>query len=124
MIQRSQRRQTGPRRGIYLLLVAGLLGLSACQPPPAPPDRLKIGTLLPITGDLSPYGSAMQDTAQWAVDTANACGGVLGQPIALVAADDQTDPAAASAAMTKLTERSRDGHRWGSLQFGGQRDDR
>jgi ABC-type branched-subunit amino acid transport system substrate-binding protein len=107
IIQRSQRHQTGLRRKIYLLIVAGLLGIPACQQPPPPPDRLKIGTLLPITGDLSSYGSAMQDTAQWAVDTANACGGVMGQPIALVAADDQTDPAAASAAMTKLTESDR-----------------
>ncbi len=86
---------------------AGGLLLTACQPSPPAPEQLKLGTLLPITGDLSQYGSAMQDTARLAVDTANACGGVLGQPIDLIAADDQTEPAAAVAAMTKLVESDR-----------------
>jgi ABC-type branched-subunit amino acid transport system substrate-binding protein len=111
MIRRSQRvsrwhaaiRPWVGATGLWLLTA----GLTACQSPPPPPDQLKIGTLLPITGDLSQYGSAMQDTAQLAVDTANACGGVLGRSIALVAADDQTDPVAAAAAMTKLVESDR-----------------
>jgi branched-chain amino acid transport system substrate-binding protein/neutral amino acid transport system substrate-binding protein len=65
---------------------------------------LKIGTLLPITGDLSQYGSSMQDSARLLVDTVNACGGVLGQPITLVSEDDQTDPAVGAQAMSKLVE--------------------
>jgi ABC-type branched-subunit amino acid transport system substrate-binding protein len=101
--------RSGLRSGqIVPWMVFGLAGvLMACQASPPPPDRLKIGTLLPITGDLSQYGSAMQDTARLAIDTANACGGVLGQPVDLVAADDQTDPAAAVAATTKLLESDR-----------------
>jgi ABC-type branched-subunit amino acid transport system substrate-binding protein len=65
---------------------------------------LKIGTLLPITGDLAQYGGPMQDAAQLAVETINACDGVLGQPINLISEDDQTEPAAGAAAMTKLAE--------------------
>ncbi len=87
--------------------IMGLALLTACQAAPPSPEQLKIGTLLPITGDLSQYGSGMQETAQWAVDTANACGGVLGQPISLVAADDQTDPVAAASAIAKLVESDR-----------------
>lgn len=83
--------------GIILLL------LSACQPAIAPP-HLKIGTLLPITGDLSAYGSSMQTSAQMLVNTVNACGGVLGHPVELITADDQTDPAVGANAMTKLAE--------------------
>ena len=93
-----------------------LLTLAACQPPngtppsgstgsTADPGPLKLGTLLPITGDLAQYGSPMQDAASLLIDTVNAdCGGVLGQPVQFITEDSQTDPARAAAAMTKLVE--------------------
>lgn len=65
---------------------------------------LKLGSLLPITGDLAQYGTTMQDTAQLLIETANACDGALGQPVELVSEDDQTDPAAGASGMTKLAE--------------------
>lgn len=65
---------------------------------------LKLGSLFPTTGDLASIGQNMPVAAQLAVDTINACGGVNGEPVTLVNEDDQTDPAAGSAAMTKLTE--------------------
>jgi neutral amino acid transport system substrate-binding protein len=49
----------------------------------------------------------MPDAAKLAVDTINACGGVNGKPVTLIAEDDQTDPAAGAAAMTKLAESDR-----------------
>jgi len=64
----------------------------------------KLGSLLPLTGDLAQYGQTMQDSVSLLVDTANACGGVMGQPIELISEDDQTDPAAGAAGMTKLAE--------------------
>ncbi len=67
-------------------------------------EGLKIGTLLPITGDLAQFGGPMQDSATLLVQTVNECGGVLGQPVELVSEDDQTDPAAGAEAMTKLSE--------------------
>lgn len=65
---------------------------------------LKLGALLPITGDLAAIGQNMPQAAQLAVDTINACGGVNGKPVTLVKEDDQTDPAAGAAAMSKLAE--------------------
>ena len=65
---------------------------------------LKIGTVLPITGDLAQYGGPMQDSASFLVETVNACGGALGQPVQLISEDDQTEPSAGAAAMTKLAE--------------------
>ncbi len=65
---------------------------------------LKLGALLPITGDLSAIGQNMPKAANLAVETINACGGVNGQPVTLIKEDDQTDPAAGSQAMTKLVE--------------------
>lgn len=86
--------------GLGAIVLSGLL--SACQT--NQPPRLKIGTLLPVTGDLSQYGSSMQDSTRLLVNTVNACGGVLGQPVELIAEDDQTEPAAGASAMTKLAE--------------------
>ncbi len=67
-------------------------------------DGLKLGTLLPNTGDLSSIGQNLPKAANLAVDTINACGGVNGKPVTLIDEDDKTDPNAGSDAMTKLTE--------------------
>ena len=63
---------------------------------------LKIGSLLPTTGDLGTIGQQMAAAVPLLVETVNACGGVNGEPVTLVAEDDQTDPRAGAAAMTKL----------------------
>ncbi|MBV5260153.1 ABC transporter substrate-binding protein [Synechococcus moorigangaii CMS01] len=99
------------------LSLAGIAALtSACQetaPPSgdsgsAPTDAgnagLKLGSLTPSTGDLSSIGQNMPVAVQLAVDTINACGGVNEQPVTLIQEDDQTDPTAGGAAMTKLAE--------------------
>ncbi|ARV61293.1 amino acid ABC transporter substrate-binding protein [Nostocales cyanobacterium HT-58-2] len=63
---------------------------------------LKIGSLLPATGDLASIGQQMIPAVPLLVETVNACGGVNGEPVTLVAVDDQTDPKAGAAGMTKL----------------------
>jgi neutral amino acid transport system substrate-binding protein len=63
---------------------------------------LKIGSLLPTTGDLASIGQQMVGAVPLLVDTVNGCGGVNGEPVTLVQVDDQTDPKAGAAGMTKL----------------------
>jgi len=63
---------------------------------------LKIGSLLPTTGDLAAIGQQMVESVPLLVNTVNACGGVNGQPVTLVQVDDQTDPRAGAAGMQKL----------------------
>jgi ABC-type branched-subunit amino acid transport system substrate-binding protein len=65
---------------------------------------LKLGTLLPITGDLAQYGTTMQDSANLLIETVNTCQGALGKPVELVSEDDQTNPTAGASGMTKLAE--------------------
>ncbi|MCL1467416.1 ABC transporter substrate-binding protein [Argonema galeatum] len=65
---------------------------------------LKIGSLLPATGDLSAIGQPMIAAVPLLVETVNKCGGVNGKPVTLVSEDDQTDPKAGGAGMTKLAE--------------------
>lgn len=57
-------------------------------------NGLKIGTLLPTTGDLASIGQQMAGSVPLLVQTVNACDGVNGQPVTLVEVDDQTDPRA------------------------------
>ncbi len=49
---------------------------------------LRLGTLLPTTGAGAGLGSPLTAAVQSAVDTINAQGGVLGQPVELVTADE------------------------------------
>ena len=102
-------------------IASGLL-LAACEnpTPPAPTANssaspaatatsttsdtkgLKIGSLLPTTGDLASVGQQMVGSVPLLVDTVNACGGVNGEKVTLIQVDDQTDPKAGAAGMTKL----------------------
>lgn len=74
---------------------------------PVAAKGLKIGSLLPSTGDLASVGQQMVAAVPMLVDTVNQCGGVNGEQVTLVTADDQTDPAAGAEAMTRLAERER-----------------
>jgi neutral amino acid transport system substrate-binding protein len=94
-----------------LTSACGLFGTTTdnSSPPPTPNagqagEGLKLGALVPTTGDLSSIGQNMPIAAKLAVDTINACGGVNGQSVTLITEDSQTDPVAGSAAMTKLAE--------------------
>ncbi|MEP0917556.1 ABC transporter substrate-binding protein [Leptolyngbya sp. DQ-M1] len=73
----------------------------------APAGGLKIGSLLPSTGDLASVGQQMVNAVPMLVDAVNQCGGVNGQPVTLVSVDDQTDPAAGAEGMTRLAEREK-----------------
>ncbi|HEY9298239.1 MAG TPA: ABC transporter substrate-binding protein, partial [Phormidium sp.] len=107
------------RTQLQFTKVAKLLGLAgatlvlllaaACQNNTSSGSGLKIGTLLSVTGDLSQFGASMQDSANLLVKTVNSCDGVLGQPVQLISENDQTNPAAGAAAMTKLAEVNRVG---------------
>jgi neutral amino acid transport system substrate-binding protein len=67
------------------------------------PKSLKIGSLLPATGDLSALGAPMIASVPLLVDTVNQCGGVNGAPVELVKnVDDQTNEAAGTEGMTRL----------------------
>ncbi|WP_137287275.1 ABC transporter substrate-binding protein [Halorussus salinisoli] len=71
--------------------VAGLTGLStsagARQGGP-----IQMGSILPITGDLSAFGSGMQRAVNIAVQDVNDAGGPLGRQINMTNTDSQTQP--------------------------------
>ena len=59
---------------------------------PAKDGEILLGTISPNTGSLAAYGTAIVNGAALAVDEINAAGGVNGQTLKLVSADDQGDP--------------------------------
>jgi len=80
-------------------------GSTPAQSSAARSEALKIGSLLPATGDLASVGQPMLAAVPLLVETVNKCGGVNGAAIALVPnTDDQTDPTAGADGMTKLAE--------------------
>ncbi|MDI3339666.1 MAG: ABC transporter substrate-binding protein [Sphaerobacter sp.] len=64
----------------------------AADTPAASGEALKIGMLAPFTGDLSDFGPAFWNAAMLAVEEINSAGGVLGQSVELIRADDGTSP--------------------------------
>lgn len=88
-----------------VILVAALL-LAACGGGQQPADdeddgaavdsdAIKLGILLPETGDLGWLGAPMVDAAKLAVKVVNENGGILGREVVAVAVDTQTDDVAA-----------------------------
>ncbi len=65
-------------------------------------QTVKIGTLLPLTGDLAAYGGPMEDGARLAVKQVNENGGVLGSDVNLVTMDSGTSTTIANDAMNHL----------------------
>jgi branched-chain amino acid transport system substrate-binding protein len=83
------------------LIVAAIVTLAAALAHPALAEIL-IGAAGPVTGPRAWIGEQMQRGAEMAVVDINAAGGVLGQQVRLVTADDFCDPEQAVAAAKKL----------------------
>lgn len=64
-------------------------------------DEIVIGTIQPISGQVSVFGIQSRDAVQMAVDEINAAGGVLEKQIRLVVSDDAADPEKTLSAFTK-----------------------
>ena len=54
--------------------------------------ELKVGALLPLTGDLQAYGESSRNGINLAASEINDAGGVLGEPVDVRIADTQTEP--------------------------------
>jgi ABC-type branched-subunit amino acid transport system substrate-binding protein len=74
----------------FRLALAGLAVLGCAAPASA--QDVKIGAIMSTTGPLQVYGEAGLRGIQLVIDQVNEAGGVLGRQVALVAADDATNP--------------------------------
>jgi branched-chain amino acid transport system substrate-binding protein len=90
------------RRGLsFLALVVLLVGhFPGCKSPPA--NEIKIGLITPLSGDVKTFGESVKNAFEFAVEEANAKGGVAGMKIATFIVDDKNDPTEASNAANLL----------------------
>lgn len=65
-------------------------------------EKVKIGSLMALTGGLAQYGSPIKNGAQLAVNQLNEAGGVLGRELELVVKDTQSERGPARDAASKL----------------------
>lgn len=68
---------------------------------------IKLGTIQPISGQVSAYGTQTRDAILMAVEEINAKGGVLGRKIEMAVEDDEASPDKAKNAIMKLVARDK-----------------
>jgi branched-chain amino acid transport system substrate-binding protein len=91
------------RKSPLALIAAGTLAFAVALPAAA--QDIRIGGVFSYTGGLGALGPRIRDGARLAVDEVNRAGGVLkGQRLALVDADDQTNPQVAVDVATRLVQ--------------------
>ena len=83
------------------LLLAGCGGGDKAKPA-ATSNEIKIGGNFELTGGVANFGKQTVNGIQLAFKQANASGGVLGKQIVFVLADNKSEPAEATNAITKL----------------------
>jgi ABC-type branched-subunit amino acid transport system substrate-binding protein len=69
---------------ICMVLSLGFVGLAQAQ------EEIPLGILISLTGALGTEGQPVYQTYQWQTEEINKLGGVLGKPIKLYVADDET----------------------------------
>ena len=84
--------------GRLLMVAAALLAL------PASAGEIRIGLANPLTGPLAASGQRNRVAVELAIRALNQDGGVLGQPLKLVAVDDGCGTDRAAAAALELVE--------------------
>ncbi|HYB72954.1 MAG TPA: ABC transporter substrate-binding protein [Candidatus Sulfotelmatobacter sp.] len=85
------------------VVAAGLLAVSATAAH-AQAKPIKIGQVIPITGEAAESGRYQKQGAELAAEKVNAGGGINGRKLVLVQEDDQTTNPGAVAALQKLLE--------------------
>lgn len=86
-------------------LIAGIFALAAASPAAAQSGKpIRIGQVIPITGEAAESGQYHKWGAELAVEEVNKAGGVKGRPLQLVFEDDKTTNPGAVAALQRLLE--------------------
>lgn len=87
---------------VIIVLVGGYFIFSQPTPSSTETGPIKIGILLPLTGDAAVYGEPARNVMQLAVKEINAAGGVDGREIQLIVEDSKCSGDDAVSAMQKL----------------------
>ncbi len=69
---------------------------------PKESNTIRIGLIVPITGDVKTFGESVRNSILLAVEEANLKGGIHGKQLKIITADDKNDPTEAANACSKL----------------------
>ena len=100
-------RSMTPFRRLAWLLVAVSSVVMVTELPSFAQSPIKIGVVLPLTGETAWGGVPAMYAARMAVEEINAAGGINGRPLQLVVADGECRPQAAYAAAQRLVVQER-----------------
>jgi branched-chain amino acid transport system substrate-binding protein len=70
-------------------------------------STIKVGLIVPLTGDVKTFGESTRNGAMLAIEEVNAAGGINGRKIEVVATDDKNDPTETGNAGSKLIDMDR-----------------
>jgi branched-chain amino acid transport system substrate-binding protein len=86
---------------LIVVVIAGWMLLKGNKPAPIN-GPVKVGVIVPLTGDAAVYGEPGRNIIQLAADEINAAGGINGQSIELIVEDGKCDGTSAANATQKL----------------------
>jgi branched-chain amino acid transport system substrate-binding protein len=86
----------------YLVFLTGLAFLFALLAGPACAEGIKVGIVLPLTGDQAKFGEIEKQSFDMAVDEINSAGGINGKKLELVIEDDTGRPEVGRSVVEKL----------------------
>ncbi len=92
----------GKAIGLLVLLVLVVAGIVLYGSSGAKKETIKIGLLLPLSGDAAAYGVEAKNIDELAIEEINKAGGVGGKQLELVVEDSKCDTDAAATSTSKL----------------------
>jgi len=90
--------------GVVLVLAVAVIALCPVQ---AAEEPIKVGVVLPLTGEHANFGEIEKNSFQMGVDEINKAGGIKGRPIQLIIEDDTSKVDVGRSAVEKLISRDK-----------------
>lgn len=88
--------------GILVILIVAIAFVVIFTQIEREPEEIKIGAILPLTGDVAMYGEIVKDAMELAVEEVNNQGGIEGRNINVIFEDSQAKPELAINSANKL----------------------
>jgi branched-chain amino acid transport system substrate-binding protein len=95
------------KKTCFCLFVVLALALMAVGPVISAGAPIKVGVVLPLTGEQAKFGEIEKNSFLMALDVLNKAGGIKGRPIELVIEDDTGKPDVGRSAVEKLISRDK-----------------
>jgi branched-chain amino acid transport system substrate-binding protein len=92
---------------LVILLIAGMGLLAASCDNNASSNMIKIGAIMPMTGDVSLYGTGTVNSINIAIKEINDAGGIDGKKLQLIVEDDENKPEKSVDAYNKLVTKDK-----------------